>query len=220
MHTCVHIYVYMVDKYMYTFICVTWLIHMCDVTHSYVWRDWFICLTWLIHMCDMTDSYVWHDSFICVTWLIHMCDVTHSYVRHDSFICVTWLLQRCDVTHSYGDMTDSYVRRDSFICVTWLIHIRDMTHPYTTWLMHMRHHSHKWISHICDRLIHMCDMTESYVWHEWFMCVTWMNHKRCIMHTYEWVISARVAHSFTHTNESCVWQSHIQLIHMCGMTHL
>ena len=39
----------------------------------------FIRVTWLIHICDMTHSYVWHDSFICVTWLIHVCDVTHSY---------------------------------------------------------------------------------------------------------------------------------------------
>jgi len=77
-----------------------WLIHMCDMTHSYVWHDAFICVTWLIHMCDMTHSYVWHDAFICVTWLIHMCDMTfhlcdmtHSYVWHDSFICVTWLMQ-------------------------------------------------------------------------------------------------------------------------------
>ena len=23
-------------------------------------------VTWLIHMCDVTDSYVWQDSFICV----------------------------------------------------------------------------------------------------------------------------------------------------------
>jgi len=38
-----------------------------------------ICMTWLIHMCDMTHSYVWHDSFICVTWLIHVCDMTHIY---------------------------------------------------------------------------------------------------------------------------------------------
>jgi len=32
-----------------------------------------LCSPWLIHMCDMTHPYVWHDSFICVTWLIHMC---------------------------------------------------------------------------------------------------------------------------------------------------
>ena len=90
--------------------CVTRLIHMCDMTHSYVRHDSFICVTWLIHMCDMTHSYVWHDSFICVTWLIHMCDMTHSYVWHDSFIFATWLIH---------------------ICVTWLINI------CVTYHMHM-----------------------------------------------------------------------------------
>ena len=34
-----------------------------------------------IHMCDMTHSYVWHDSFIQVTWLIHTCDMTRSWVE-------------------------------------------------------------------------------------------------------------------------------------------
>jgi len=57
------------------------------------------CTTWLIHMCDMTHSYVWHDSFICVTWLIHMYDMAHSYVCHDSFICATWLIHMpCSLT--------------------------------------------------------------------------------------------------------------------------
>jgi len=49
----------------------------------------FIRVTWLIHVCDMTHSCVWHDSFMCVTWLIHGCDMTHSHVWHDSFTCVT-----------------------------------------------------------------------------------------------------------------------------------
>jgi len=67
------------------FVCVTWLIHTCDVTHSYVWRDslracrytaWdFICVTLLSHMCDMT--HVWYDSFTLVTWLIYLCGMTH-----------------------------------------------------------------------------------------------------------------------------------------------
>jgi len=95
----------------------TWLIHMCDVTHSYVWRDSFICVTWLIHMCDVTHcTGGWSRMMqrLRETWLIHKCDVTHSYVWRDSFICVTWLIQMCDVTHSH-------VWRDSFICVTWLI---------------------------------------------------------------------------------------------------
>jgi len=48
-----------------------------------------ICVTWLIHLCDMTHQYAWHDSSICVTWLIHMCDMTHPYVWHDSSTSVT-----------------------------------------------------------------------------------------------------------------------------------
>jgi len=45
----------------------------------------FMCVTWLICMCDMTYLCVWHDSFVCVTWFkrwrlfsgpIYLCDVT------------------------------------------------------------------------------------------------------------------------------------------------
>ena len=42
----------------------------------------FMCVTWLIHMCDMTHSYVRHDAFICVTWLIHMC-ATESCICYE-----------------------------------------------------------------------------------------------------------------------------------------
>jgi len=39
-----------------------------------------ICVTCLIHVCDVAHSCVWRDSFVCVTYLIHVCDVTHSCV--------------------------------------------------------------------------------------------------------------------------------------------
>ena len=135
----IHVYSWLIDMFLYQskkknyitvvssgntgITCGTWLIHMCDMTHWYVWHDSFLCVTWLIHMCDMTHSYVWHDSFICVTWLIHMCDMTHSYVWHDSFICA------------------AYVWYDSFIYVTWLINVwpdpficvcRDLRHQLLT----------------------------------------------------------------------------------------
>jgi len=71
-------------------LCVTWLIHMCAMTHSFIHSTRLLQMrrnscgvalgVWLIYMCNMTHSYVWHDSFICVTWLIHVCDMTHSYV--------------------------------------------------------------------------------------------------------------------------------------------
>jgi len=119
----------MTDSYVWydSFICVTWLIHMCDMTHSYVCHDSFICVTWLIHMCDMTQSYVWHDSFICVTWLIHICDRTRSYVWHDSFICVTWLVKKSDIA------APRYRRESDMSHVT---HMNESCHTYERVMSH------------------------------------------------------------------------------------
>jgi len=76
----------------------TWLSHVADVLVcspmcSSRYRDSFVCATWLIHMCDMTHSYVRHDSFTCATLLSHMWrDITYSHVQHDSYIYVTCLI--------------------------------------------------------------------------------------------------------------------------------
>jgi len=126
-------------------------------------------------MCNMTDSYVWHDSFICVTWCVCMCGVTHSYVWHDSFICVTWLVHAWDMTHWY-------VWRDSLMCLAWSIHVCDMTQSTVCDLTQTCASMHVWMSHVThmnesyhnyervmphlNELIHMCDMTHSYVWHD------------------------------------------------------
>ena len=77
---------------------VTWLIRMCDMTHSYVWHDSFLWDTWILHKCDMTHSrvchdFVRHDSF--------MCDMTHSYIWHELFVLMTRLVLMCDLTHSH-----------------------------------------------------------------------------------------------------------------------
>jgi len=47
---------------------VTWLLLVCDMTHSYVWHDSLVCATQHIRMFNMTPSYVWR--------LNHMCDLT------------------------------------------------------------------------------------------------------------------------------------------------
>jgi len=149
------------------------LIHMYDMTHSYLWHDSFTrvmriiymcdihfsyvrhasCIheTWLIHMCDMTHSHVWHDTFTCVTWHIHMCDMTHPYVYTWTFLVNRSQRQKkrsnvCDMTHSYVRLFDSSIRHESFIYHIWLIHMRDMIHPYVT-------HNH------------MSDIIHTYVWH-------------------------------------------------------
>ena len=49
----------------------TWLIYMICVWYDWficAWRDSSICVTWLLNMCDTTHSYVWHDSSIRLTW--------------------------------------------------------------------------------------------------------------------------------------------------------
>jgi len=42
-------------------LCVTWVIHIWDITHLYVGRDSFISGTWLIRAWDVTQSYVGCD---------------------------------------------------------------------------------------------------------------------------------------------------------------
>ena len=151
------------------------------MTHSCVWHDSFMCVTWLIHMCDMTHSCVWHYSFIYVTWLIHMCDMTHSYVLrvscdmtypyvyHDS-------IHVCDMTHLYIWHTHSCVPYDAFMCVAWLMHMHGSCHTHKRVTRYLWHDSfislprinmtHSYLYHESTGLIHMFtvnpDMTHSY----------------------------------------------------------
>ena len=162
--------------------CVTWLIHICDVTlsyvkdvppygrdmaHSYVLHDFFVtrdsitCVTWLIHacnvktlICNMTHWYVWCDSFTCLMRLFHM--------WHDSLICVTQLFDMCDMTVSHVtqlihmcDMTHPYVWRDSFTCVSHESFI------CATWPIHMYETTLSFTG--MTWLFHMCDMTHLWV---------------------------------------------------------
>jgi len=134
--------------------------------------NWFLCVTWLIPICGMPYSFcTWRDSRVC------MCGMTHgSYVWWDSFLRVTWL-------NSMRDMA----WQDDLQCVTWLIHVRDM---------------HAWGA-LCARVtksIHTCDMTSSslsgandsgpakysYVWHDSFICVTWLIRMCDMTHSYTW----------------------------------
>ena len=72
----------------------------------------------------------------------------------------------------------------------------------------------------------MCDMTHSYVWHDSFICVTWLNHVCHMTHSYVWRGSfacvtwlnhiCDMTHSYVHHDPliCATW-----LIHMCHMTH-
>jgi len=174
-------------------------------------HDAFICVTWLLHACDMTHashSNMWHDAFIRVTCWRHIWDMTHTVT------CETWLIHlihTCDMTISYVWHAPSCVEHVSFnphphcACpvsqkkikvsltrVTWLIHMCDMTHSYV-W--------HDSFFPITGRRRHY-----AYVWHDSFTCVTWLiSHVHtisvslthtsslcfpgCLGQTYEWVMA-------------------------------
>jgi len=115
-----HSYMYALRDMTYSF---TYIWCMCHMTYSHTYA---VCVTWLIHVCEMADSYVtlavgdvfFYDDSVTHTWavyakrFIHMWDVTHLYVRRDSLICATWLIDIWNMTHWY-------VRHDSSICATW-----------------------------------------------------------------------------------------------------
>jgi len=181
---------------------------MRDMTHLHAWHDSFICVTWLIYLCDETHLQVWHDSLslfaslslslfhawydslICVTRLTYMCeiererervtereymwdmmrDMTHLYVWRDSFTRVTWLTYMCDMTHMthrwvlkwFRYMRDT-TRNNSRICVTWLTdeswNDSHICVTRLTWLeiTHvMRDMTHRWV---LEWLTCMCDKT-------------------------------------------------------------
>ena len=177
-----------------------WRIHTCDVTHAQVWRDTFICVTWLIRMCAVTHfpQAVLQEVedvtlFACLKWRIYTCDVTHAYLWRDAFMCVTWLIfcwscckrlrtwliPQCDVTYSC-------IYRDSFAFATWRIRTWDVTHSYAfkyvTWLIFHRpcwNRSRMWP-------INMCDMTRSYVGHDSIIWVTWLICMCDMTRSYMW----------------------------------
>jgi len=157
-----------------------------------------ICVTWLIDMCDMTHSYVWHDSLICVTWLIDMCERQAPRCRlYSSTLCVC--VCKRDMSHSY-----EVTHMSDFICVTWLINMHScltwLMHMYSRMqhdlFIYVRNEPlHIICFHVrcaCIRvtwLIHICDTTQSYLWrdtfimwHDAFICF----HVRDMTHSNVW----------------------------------
>jgi len=136
---------------------------------------------------------------MCLIWVLHV------YVTRLIHMCDTTL--RYEYTRFMCVASLFYICKNAFLCVTWLficvtrlIHTCDMTHLY------------------------VCDMTDSYVRHDWFICVTWCIRMRrhgffiCATrcHTFEYVIS------FTRLIHMCVTSSFVLmtcLIHTCNMNH-
>ena len=113
--------------------------HICHDSSTIPWR---ICVPWLVHMCDMTHSHVCHDPCIRVPWLIHRCSRTHAHVCHDSFIRVLWFY----VCHDSFKRVLWFIiipRSHTYEAHIWMSHGTCMTHIRIT---HMNEswHIYKW----------------------------------------------------------------------------
>ena len=206
----------------------TWLRHICDNLVIYCpWRmyhDSFVTLaTWLIVMCDVTHSHVRRETDIYMSmtcgrrilyWVMantmtinYNCDMTHSHLQRDSDISATRPYYVCGMTHSL------HVWRDSFSSATWLRHIyifwwhvvNICSIPYVPWLIH--HNDDVTHSHVrrdsdifTTRLYYVCAMTHSlHVWRDSCLYATWLRQKYdtallCVYHdpfitTATWLVS-------------------------------
>jgi len=65
---------------------------MCDTTHSYVWHDSFICVTWLIYLCDMPHS-EYRCSVVEISTDWDFCwSVVFFHFMHRLKILMGWLM--------------------------------------------------------------------------------------------------------------------------------
>jgi len=107
----------------------------------------------------VTHSHVWHDLFTCGTWLTGDCDLC----RDRRLLKRLLMYVTCDI-HVYVCM---YVCMHACACMcacmyvcmfaTCMCLLRRLL-MYVTWLIYMRH------------------LTQSYVWHDSFTCVTRLIH--------------------------------------------
>jgi len=133
-----------------TVLIMTWLIQMCDMTHSDVWHDSLRCLKWLIQMCEMSHSNGWHDSVRCVIWLIQMCDMTYSDMWHESFICVTRTgegVSRAARTTRTNESCQTYEWVMSHIVVSHVTHMNYSICAYGGVMSHINEwcHAYEWV---------------------------------------------------------------------------
>jgi len=99
-------------------------------------------------------------------------------------------------------------------CVTYLLWIH-RSHSICHWYDAFN------VSHIA---LAMCDMTHSYVWHDSFICVTWLIHmSHSICHWYDAFNVSHIALAMCDMTHSYVWHDSFicvpWLIHMCATIH-
>ena len=154
---------------------------------------------WISHATHMNESchtYEWDMSHIRMSHVTHMNQPWHTY---------EWVMSHVWMSHVLHVPLLIFIWHDSFMFVSvvrWLIYMCD---KQTSDSVHMA-----W-------LIHMCNMTYSYVWYDSFMCVTWLTNSNYNRKLPERITSARRDANRIRVDESCHTHervmSHIQMSH-------
>ena len=169
--------------------CVTWLMHICDMTHAYVWPDSCIFVTCHMYICDMTFAYWWHDS-CCVTRMIESCHASERVIWRikKAFQKITWSAEspiatapHRKVKHIDGKVEYIDDSRHTHECVT------SNTCPSTLWKRTHTHTLQKLDRQDIDRRERHEDRYErnkshAHVWHPALVPVTWLIRVTWLMH--------------------------------------
>ena len=155
---------------------------------------------WLIHMWDMTHSYVGHDSFICETWLIHLWHVTQSYVghadeyvRHVLFMCGTSRSHVWNMLNLYVGYKPSYIwmRHDSHMRVLRINEVRPTYKRgmYQVWMSYVPYMNEARLTYVISHegiplTYHMWVVPHSYMGHDSFILGTCLIHTLDVTHIY------------------------------------
>ena len=86
--------------------------HIRDMTHSHMWHKTFTCVTWHIHMCDMTHSHIHMYDYVsiyiytCMTMYIYICTyvwlIHHYSVLQLVAVCCSVLQQSQVMRHLHN----------------------------------------------------------------------------------------------------------------------
>jgi len=205
-------------------------IHICDMTHSYMWHDSFTTHEWWMRL--NPKPYTWH-THVCMpqvmkmvldpslkSWKWYSTPAPRLSAHH-----LTWLeahqVMSHDLTHHLRHiMNESLWHTYEWVSVTheWILDLRRITwleaHHFT-WLASL-HMTHMWR----DSSICVCDVTCSYMWyvthsHNSFTqthshrYVTWLIHISMWPDSFTYLCEWVRSHIFVKKEKESVWVSYV-----------
>jgi len=156
--------------------------HKCVETHSCIWHDSFMYVTWLIHICAMAQSFMWRHSCVHIDgWVM-----SHTWMSHAKYMNESWHIYDCAMSHGSVIYVTSHTWRSHHLCdineSSCMSYVTShLWHKWKSCHIHefMWRHSPIYVTQVDSGNLqawrnHICVMTHSCVWHDSFIHVTWL----------------------------------------------